>query len=247
MSNSAKRFETSENLTRYFKEVDVVEERLTKEEEHELARLIRRGGLDGERAFKRLSQANLKFVVQQANKFIGMGLPIDDLVQAGNMGLMEAALKYTPDHDTKFLTYAKSWIRKRLNLALCEHGRTVRLPVNQEYKIYKERVKGEGPNLNNVRIDVTVGDDNDAKVGDLILHDEFNDPFADQDTQRTLGILMRSVSDRERQVMELFYGLDGNEDRSTKDVADIMGMTPAEVNRTLKVARAKMRRKAGLR
>lgn len=244
--SSSKRFETSENLTRYFSEVNLVEERLTKEEEHELARRIRRGGIDGEHAFKRLSQANLKFVVQQANKFIGMGLPIDDLVQAGNMGLMEAAMKYTPDHDTKFLTYAKSWIRKRLNLALCEHGRTVRLPVNQEYRIYKERIKGEGPNLANVRIDVTVGDDNDAKIGDLILHADFNDPFKDQDTMRTLGILMKSINERERRVMELFYGLDGVEDRSTKDVAEILDMTPAEVNRTLKVARAKMRRKAGV-
>ena len=244
MSN---RFETSENLTRFFKEIDVLENHMTKEEEHALARRIQRGGTDGDKAMQILVQSNLKFVVTLANKFIGMGVPIDDLVQAGSMALIEAAKKFSPEADVKFLTYAKFWLRKRLNLALCEDGRTVRLPVNQEYRIYKERVKGDGPNLSNVRIDVAIGDENDAKVGDLLLHEDFKDLFKDQDTNRTLGILMGTLNDRERQVISEFYGLGGDDEMSTKDVADKLGMTAAEVNRTLKVARSKMRRKAGLR
>ena len=244
MSN---RFETSDTLPQYFKEINVVANFMTKEEEHRLAERIQRGGPDCERAMHQLVSANLKYVVTMANKFIGMGLPIDDLIQEGNAALIEAAKRYVPSQDTKFLTYAKFWIRKRLNLALCEHGRTVRLPVNQEYQLYKERMKGESHNLVNVRIDQMVGDDNDANVGDLVLHDEFNDPFAGEDEVRTLAALMSSLKPTERQIVELFYGLQGEEGLSTKEVADRVHKTSTEVNRTLKVARAKMRKRAGVK
>jgi len=243
MSN---RFETSDTLPQYFKEIDAVANFMTKEEEQQLADRIQRGGPDGERAMHQLVSANLKYVVTMANKFIGMRLPIDDLIQEGNAGLIEAAQRYTSSQDTKFLTYAKFWIRKRLNLALCEHGRTVRLPVNQEYQIYKEKMKGESHNLANVRIDQKIGEDNDTNLGDLVLHDDFNDPFAGEDEARVLAALLTSLKPSERQIVELFYGFQG-ESRSTKEVADIVKKTPAEVNRALKVARAKMRKHAGVK
>ena len=243
MSN---RFETSDTLPQYFKEITAVANFMTKEEEQRLADRIQRGGPDGERAMHQLVSANLKYVVTMANKFIGMGLPIDDLIQEGNAGLIEAAQRYTSSQDTKFLTYAKFWIRKRLNLALCEHGRTVRLPVNQEYQLYKEKMKGESHNLTNVRIDQRVGEDNDTNLGDLVLHDEFQDPFAGEDEARVLATLLASLKPSERQIVELFYGFQG-ESLSTKEVADIVKKTPAEVNRALKVARAKMRKRAGVK
>ena len=144
----SKRFETSESLPQYFKDIEGVSSPLTKAEELQLAARIQKGD---ELALNRLVQANLKFVVTLANKFIGMGLSIDDLIQEGNAGLIEAARRFTPDKDVKFITYAQFWIRKRLNLSLCEYGRTVRLPVNQEYDIYKRKMKGEDINLRNVQ------------------------------------------------------------------------------------------------
>ena len=241
------KFETSENLPQYFKEITQVADFMTKEEEQRLARLIQ--GTDTRMAcmaLNKLVSANLKYVVTLANKFIGMGLPIDDLIQEGNLGLIEAAQRYKPSADTKFLTYAKFWIRKRLNLALCEHGRTVRLPVNQEYQIYKEKMKGETANRSNVRIDNAIGNDNAGKIGDLILHVGFNDPFALQEQSQTLSILIGTLKPLERRIVELFYGLNDNDEMSTKEVAEQVGLTPPEVNRILKVARAKMRRKVGL-
>ena len=84
----SKRFESSESLPQYFKDIASVAVPLSKAEELQLAARIQRGD---ERALQQLVQANLKFVVTLANKFIGMGLSIDDLIQEGNAGLIEAA------------------------------------------------------------------------------------------------------------------------------------------------------------
>ena len=239
MSN---RFETSENLPKYFQEISAVADFMTKEEEKALADRIQNEDCE---ALNKLVESNLKYVVTIANKFIGMGLPIDDLIQEGNNGLIEAARRFTSDRDTKFLTYAKFWIRKRLNLALCEHGRTVRIPVNQEYEIYKRKMKGDSDNLSNVRIDNQVGEDGNSTIGDIMLRQEFNDPFEGEDDRLILQKLLASLKSTELKVVELFYGLEGD-GMSTKEVADAVGKTPAEVNRILKIARSKMRRRAGL-
>ncbi len=239
MSNT--RFETSETLPQYFKEVDELANFMTKDEERSLADRIQKGDAV---ALERLVTANLKYVVTLANKFIGMGLPIDDLIQFGNLGLIDAAQRFTSDKDTKFLTYAKFWIKKRINLALCDYGRTVRLPVNQEYSIYKSKMKGESVNLTNVRIDNTIGEDGEGNLGDLVLHTDFNDPFEGQDERLMLARLLGTLTDSEHRIVSLFYGINEDEPMSTKEVADAVGTTPEKVNRALKVARAKMRKEA---
>jgi len=238
----SKRFETSQSLPTYFREMSEVAKPLTKEEERKLAVRIQAGD---EAALNSLVLANLKFVVTLANKFVGMGLSIDDLIQEGNAGLIEAARRFTPDRDTKFITYAQFWIRKRLNLALCDLGRTVRLPVNQEYDLYKKRMAGESVNLSNVQLDRPVGDDGDNTIGDLMLKTDAADPFEADERAKLLESLLRCIKPSDRTIVELFYGLTGD-GLSTKEVAEIVGKTPAEVNRALKVARAKMRKEVGL-
>jgi RNA polymerase primary sigma factor len=230
----SKRFETTEGLPQYFKSIESVAKPLSKAEELALADRIQAGD---ELALNSLVTANLKFVVTLANKFIGM----DDLIQEGNAGLIEAAQKFTSDKDVKFITYAQFWIRKRLNLALCDHGRIVRLPVNQEYDIYKRRMKGEEINLSNVQIDKPVGEDGDNTIGDIMLRTDFSDPFEMEETNRVLTRLLSKLRPTELEIVQLFYGLVGD-GLSTKEIAEQVGKTPAEVNRTLKVARAQMRK-----
>jgi RNA polymerase primary sigma factor len=234
----SKRFETTDGLPQYFKSIESVAKPLSKTEELALADRIQAGD---EEALDALVTANLKFVVTLANKFIGMGLSIDDLIQEGNAGLIEAARKFTSDKDVKFITYAQFWIRKRLNLSLCDYGRIVRLPVNQEYDIYKRKMKGEEINLSNVQIDKPVGEDGDNTIGDIMLRTDFADPFENDDTNRVLTRLLSKLRPTEREIIELFYGLVGD-GLSTKEIAQQVGKTPAEVNRALKVARAQMRK-----
>jgi RNA polymerase primary sigma factor len=234
----SKRFETTDGLPQYFKSIELVAKPLSKTEELALADRIQAGD---KQALDALVTANLKFVVTLANKFIGMGLPIDDLIQEGNAGLIEAARKFTSDKDVKFITYAQFWIRKRLNLSLCEYGRIVRLPINQEYDIYKRKMKGEEINLSNVQIDKPVGEDGDNTIGDIMLSTDFADSFENDDTNRVLTRLLSKLRPTEREIIELFYGLVGD-GLSTKEIAQQVGKTPAEVNHALKVARAQMRK-----
>jgi RNA polymerase primary sigma factor len=233
------KFEASTNLPAYFKSIDKLAKPLSKAAEKELAIRIQAGD---ESALHSLVNANLKFAVSLANKFIGLGLPIDDLIMEANCGLIEAAKRFTPDKDVKFITYAQFWIRKKLNTALGEYGRTVRLPMNQEYDIYKRKVAGEDINLTNVRLDKPVGEDGSNTLGDLILRAEFVDPFEEQSVEQQVAAVLSKLNDHDRKVIETFYGIDRGESRSAKETADELGMDISKVNQTLRLARHKLRK-----
>lgn len=77
---------------------------------------------------RRLVEGNLRFVVKEARKFEGMGLDLLDLISEGNLGLIEAAKRFDPERQNKFLTYASWWVRQAIFHALAEHGSKIRLP-----------------------------------------------------------------------------------------------------------------------
>ena len=84
----------------------------------------------GQMASERLTNSNLRLVVSVARRYMGRGLPLLDLIQEGNLGLMRAVEKYDPHRGYKFSTYATWWIRQAVMRALSDHGRTIRLPVH---------------------------------------------------------------------------------------------------------------------
>ena len=131
-------FETSDNLPKYFNTINKLNP-LSLEEERALAVRIKSGDL---LAMHTLVKHNLKIVVTIANRHIGQGVAIDDLIQEGNIGLYEAAQRFDPQGEVRFVSYASLWIRKRVNEAVVAHGRIVRLPHNQEYDLYKAKQAG---------------------------------------------------------------------------------------------------------
>jgi RNA polymerase primary sigma factor len=237
----SKRFELSDTIDLYFKEIEKVSSPLSKKEEHILAVKIQSGDT---KALNELVLHNLKFVVLLANKFIGMGVNIDDLIQEGNAGLIEAAKRFTPEKDTRFITYAQFWIRKYLNESIVSYGRTVKLPHNQEYDIYKQKTKGEWEgNLHNVELDRPLGDDEDGnRVGDLILREDFTDPFEEKERNEKLGFFLSQLTVEEIKIIKLFYGIEETNSLSTREVAKKVGIEESKVNRILKIARNKMRK-----
>lgn len=237
------KFETSSNLPLYFKSIDALAKPLTKEAERQLAVRIQAGD---EAALNSLVNANLKFVVTIANKFIGLGLPVDDLIMEGNLGLIEAARRFGPDKNVKFITYAQFWIRKYINTAIGEYGRTVRIPMNQEYDIYKKRMAGESINLSNVQLDKPVGDEGSNTVGDLVLKANFDCPFEKETQEAQLSAALSKLNEHDRRVIETYYGVGGGEQLSAKEVAEELGMEIKKVNQTLKLARYKMRKALGV-
>ncbi len=85
---------------------------------------------EGKSASERLTNSNLRLVVSFARRYLGRGLPLLDLVQEGNLGLMRAVEKFDPHRGYKFSTYATWWIRQAVSRALADQGRTIRLPVH---------------------------------------------------------------------------------------------------------------------
>jgi len=100
--------------------------RLTPEQEQELGRRIQRD--QDQEALRRLVEGNLRFVVSYAKRYRGLGVSFLDLIHEGNLGLMEAARRFDPGRNVKFITYAVWWIRQALTHALSTQTRAFSLP-----------------------------------------------------------------------------------------------------------------------
>ncbi len=124
---------TEDSVRLYLREIGRV--RMIKpDEEIELARRIATG--DGE-AKKKLIQANLRLVISIAKKYVNRGLPFQDLIQEGNLGLIRAAEKFDHTKGFKFSTYATWWIRQAISRGLADKSRTIRVPVHMVESINK--------------------------------------------------------------------------------------------------------------
>ena len=132
---NSSRNERSTVLSRYFSEIRSYR-LLSKDEERELAEKIKKGC---KRSLRNLIESNLSFVVKVASEYRNLGLPFEDLLNEGNVGLIEAAHRYDAIKGTKFITYAIWWIRKSILKALSEHSNLVRVPTYQMKKVREIR------------------------------------------------------------------------------------------------------------
>ncbi len=125
--------ETPELLAKYLAHIGQGD-LLTHAEEIELSNRAMAGD---KKARQRLIEKNLRLVVSVAKKYRGMGLPFEDLIQEGNIGLMKAVEKFDPEKGFRFSTYATWWVRQAVQRAVADKGRTIRVPVHMGEKIRK--------------------------------------------------------------------------------------------------------------
>ena len=139
MTAKEKKKMTEDNLAIYLREINRIP-MLSREEEESAAREAASGN---GAARERLVNANLRFVVTIAKKYQGLGLPLDDLISEGNVGLINAADRFDVDKGYHFISYAVWWIRQAVMSALCEKARMIRLPVNRAADLVKIEKAGK--------------------------------------------------------------------------------------------------------
>lgn len=122
-----------DSLERYLSEIGK-EDLLSVDEEVEIVRQIKKGN---KKALEKLTKANLRFVVSVAKQYQNNGISLSDLINEGNIGLLKAAERFDDTRGFKFITYAVWWIRQSILLAIAEHSRLIRRPLNQVGIVYK--------------------------------------------------------------------------------------------------------------
>ncbi|PIQ96673.1 MAG: RNA polymerase subunit sigma [Nitrospinae bacterium CG11_big_fil_rev_8_21_14_0_20_56_8] len=120
-------------LASYMHEISGIKP-LTRKEERELGQRGARGNLS---ALQELVKRNLKYVITVANRYRGCGLSLQDLIEEGNIGLIQAAKRFDPEKHVKFITYAVWWIKQAILHSLAEQSGTVKLPIKQAGKMYR--------------------------------------------------------------------------------------------------------------
>ena len=230
----------SESLERYFKSIQNLNP-LAKSEEIELAKQAQTGN---ERALNKLVEHNLKIVVTIANKNAGRGIDVDDLIQQGNLGLIEAAQRFDPEEGVRFATYAGTRVLKMMNQLIDTCGRVVRIPVNQEYKRYLALKKGEEvANLNAVKIDDFVQDENGKSKADsglLSVGPSIEEEHDIEDFHVRTTTLLSELKDRDREIIKMYFGIDCPDAMPTKDIAEEVGLTQIRVCQIINSAKKQL-------
>jgi RNA polymerase primary sigma factor len=230
----------SESLERYFKSIKNLNP-LAKSEEIELAKKAQAGDA---RAMNKLVEHNLKIVVTIANKNVGRGIDVDDLIQQGNLGLFEAAQRFDPNAGVRFATFAGTRILKMMNQLIDTCGRVVRIPVNQEYKRYLALKKGEEvENLSAVKIDDFVQDDSGkskADSGILSVGPSIEEEHDIEDFKVRTTTLLSGLKERDRKIIKLYFGIDCPEALPTKEIAEEVDLTQIRVCQIINSAKKQL-------
>lgn len=124
MRDDSRDYLDSKNLKLYLDQISRFQT-LTQKEEKKLGKLIQKGNKE---ALRKLIEANLRFVVVYVKKYRGMGLDLPDLINEGNLGLIEAAKRFDPNRNVKFISYAVWWIRQAVIHALTQYSRIYHIP-----------------------------------------------------------------------------------------------------------------------
>lgn len=244
---------------------------LKPDEELKVARRVKRGDSQARRTMIR---SNLRLVINIAKQYSNFGVPLLDLIEEGNLGLMKAVSKFNPTLGFRFSTYAAWWIKQHVTRALADQGKTVRIPVYmvetlsrfrkvQERLMHRHRRKAKTAELaramkmpvykikelmqmdqGTTSLDQPIGEDGEASIMDLIedphastSQDHVNELLRGERIQK----LLLKMNAREREILELRFGLKDGESHTLNDAAKRFNITRERVRQIEAVALKKLR------
>ena len=264
MSKKFINFNDEDSLGKYFKEIRK-STILTQKEEIDLAKKIKRGN---QNAINRLVNANLKFVVSIAKEYQGQGMPLSDLINEGNYGLIKAATRFDHKKGFRFISYAVWWIKQSIIQSLNENARVVRLPANVINKISQLNKEISKFELENERepvfgeifdkyneafslikypkhssLNEIINEDGDELLE--LIPDDITDKDAleidiklKEEINKTLSIL----NERERVIIELYFGINsGCESMTLESIGERYGLTKERIRQIKEKAIRKLR------
>jgi RNA polymerase primary sigma factor len=238
----SRREEEASTLSAYLREIAKLP-RLSVDQERALGARIQDG--PDEEALTQLVEANLRFVVSFAKRYRGFGVAFLDLIHEGNLGLIEAARRFDPSRNVKFITYAVWWIRESMMHALADQTRAFSFPPklfallrNGSDDVSLSEPVGQGQNGGHAR-----------EFGDLLPQDQI--PIEDEMIHRSdlheLANALRDLDRKEREVVRLRFGLEDDEEHTLQEIGDRMHLSRERVRQIESRAKEKLRRSAKLR
>ncbi len=253
-------------LASYFREMQR-HALLTPQEEVQLARRIQAGD---QAARDKLVQANLRFVVSVAKRYVGLGLPLSDLISEGNVGLIAAAERFDPTRGFRFISFAVWWVRKSILKALEDTGHTIRVPEKQR-RLRDQWLRAQGDaesarasgkpagqpiapeplnlvallNINGpmLSLDEALSPEGQALHERVAAADAESDGPAQADSiKRTTEHMLQQLPPRDREVLQQYYGMGGHASRTLDNIGQELNCSRERVRQIKARALAYLRR-----
>jgi len=221
---------------------------LTREEEVSIGTRVRKGDRT---ARQELIQANLRLVVSVARQYEHLGLPLLDVIEEGNIGLMRAVERFDPTLEFRFSTYAVHWIRQAIRRALAEKGRNIRIPTYMAELVSRfRRHERESPdsedladlvralrlptaNLKLIERVVATAQQGMSSVDDasfeeaceVLSRSSPDGPMLDNEDNAVVRSRLSRMPEREAEVLRYRFGIDGFPVMTLEEIGEIFGLT----------------------
>jgi RNA polymerase primary sigma factor len=261
-----------EALKTYLKEIRNIP-LLTAKEEIDLSKKIKKGD---EQARKSMIRANLRLVISIAKRYLYLGIPLLDLIEEGNLGLMKAVDKFNPRKGYRFSTYAAWWIKQGITRSIAEQGKLIRTPVYineliSKWKKTKERLtqklkrtpqdeeiakkmKMSRDKIGHINfwlsaqttsLEAPIGEEEEGQALDLVEDETAVQPDAEIEhflDKERVGNLLDMMTERERKVLDMRFGLMDGKTHTLAEVARKLGVSRERVRQIEEEALKKLRR-----